>query len=61
MTYLESYQQCKTFEELKEEVRKDISTARWLNSDRIRPINDAATQVCKERNWYDREVASDSQ
>lgn len=61
MTYLEAYQQCKTFEELKERVRKDISVAKWLNQDRIKPINDAAIQVCKERGWYDREVKGATQ
>ena len=59
MTYLESYQQCKTLEELKQKVSKDILVAKWLNLDRIIPINDAAIQVCKGRNWYDKTVAGD--
>ena len=51
MTYLESYQQCKTKEELIEKVNKDAHFAIIVNHDRIPYIEKAMTSVADERGW----------
>ena len=51
MTYREAYQNCKTFEELEEMVKKDVKTAMWLNPDRISVIEEVLNEVCNEKGW----------
>ncbi len=51
MTYKESYMQCDTLEDLEKEVRNDMSIAIMINTDRIKIINEAVEEVCKEKGW----------
>ena len=51
MTYKESYMKCNTLKELEEEVRSDIAIAIIVNTDRIKIINEAVQEVCKEKGW----------
>lgn len=51
MTYLESYQKCKTKEELAEKVKGDAVIAMLINPARIKPIEDALNKVADERGW----------
>lgn len=45
MTYKESYMNCKTLQELEEEIKKDISYAQLLNPDRLKYIKTAGEEV----------------
>jgi hypothetical protein len=47
MTYEESYMKCETLNQLKEELKKDIVIASIMNTDRLKPINDAGIKVAK--------------
>ena len=51
MTYKESYMQCETLEELKEEVKHDIYIARYIvvSPARIKVIKRAAEEVTNEK------------
>lgn len=54
MTYEESYRKCSTYEELKEEVRKDAIVATLIgNPDRISMIEKVATKVANEKGWFE--------
>ncbi len=51
MTYLESYRQCKTVEEIKQKAVQDTKVAIFIgnNLDRIKAIEDAMNQAIAER------------
>ena len=49
MTYKEAYQKFDTFEDLKDEVAKDVVTALLFNTDRIPVIKKALYEVCNEK------------
>lgn len=49
LTYKECYMNCKTKEELKEMINKDIKVAVYLNTDRITMIEKAFNEVVAER------------
>lgn len=51
MTYKQAYENCKTVEELRVEVGKDIRTAMWMNPDRIDVIIRVADEVSKLKGW----------
>lgn len=51
MTYKEAYQKFDTFEDLKDEVAKDVATALLFNTDRIPVIKKALYEVCNEKGW----------
>jgi len=51
MTYLESYEQCKTKEELIKKIKKDVHYAMFFNPDRITPIEKAMNIVAEKRGW----------
>lgn len=56
MTYKESYQKCKTLDELKNEVKRDMiyvaMTLTPIGSDmRKKIIEEAVTEVCEEKGW----------
>jgi len=51
MTYYESYKSFNKFEDFEKEVKLDISTALFMNKDRIKPILNAANQVANENGW----------
>lgn len=52
MTYLESYKQCNTADELISVVRRDAMIAMMINPDRIKPIEKAMNEVINERGWH---------
>jgi hypothetical protein len=49
MTYKESYQKCKSIEELRQEVVKDIAYAQMINPDRMKDIVSACEEVANEK------------
>ena len=52
MTYKDSYEKCKTVEELKNEVIKDVEVALFIGSlDRVKVIEIAANEVMQSRGW----------
>lgn len=48
MTYYESYSKCKTMNELFAQVQKDVYIAIFINTDRLRYIQEAASKVVNE-------------
>lgn len=53
MTYKDSYEKCKTVEELKKEVIKDVEVALFIigSLDRVKVIEIAASEVMQSRGW----------
>ena len=52
MTYKDSYEKCKTVEDLKKEVIKDVEVALFIGSlDRVKVIEIAASEVMQSRGW----------
>ena len=49
MTYKEKYMKCKTLNELKEVVKKDIVFASVINPDRVNVIKQIAESVCEKK------------
>ena len=49
MTYKESYQNCESLEDLRQEVVSDIVYAKMVNPDRIRHIVSACEEVANEK------------
>lgn len=49
MTYKESYEKCKTLDELKREVESDIATAYMINPDRLEVIKKTAEEVANRK------------
>lgn len=49
MTYEESYRKCKTLDELRKEVVRDLAIAKMINDDRIPVIKKAAEKVANEK------------
>ena len=52
MTYKESYQKCKTLDDLKDEVKRDMIYVALIGDDmRKKVIEEAVTEVCEENGW----------
>lgn len=52
MTYEESYMNCKSLEELQEEVNSDVLLAKMAGSgERLRIIKESAEKVAKIKGW----------
>ena len=50
MTYKESYEKCKTLQELEDEVQRDIIMAGIIgNPDRVKTIKEAAEEVANRK------------
>lgn len=49
MTYKESYLQFESLNDLKAEIAKDIVIATYINPDRLKMIEEAATEVINEK------------
>ena len=49
MTYKESYEKCKTLEELRTEVASDIATSYMINPDRLEVIKKTAEEVANRK------------
>lgn len=50
MTYKEYYNQCESFEDLKEKMELD-AIVQILNPEKIKAIQDAGTNVAKSKGW----------
>ena len=49
MTYKESYEKCKTLQELEDEVQRDIIMAGIINPDRVKIIKQTAEEVANRK------------